>query len=63
MKRTLSNCSLISKMQDRDCPPRIVEGRCEGYQKSREDDEPCEICKRCKLCIYSEEGEEDENSN
>lgn len=30
---------------------------CIGYQKSKEDDEPCEMCKRCKWC----DGEEPES--
>ena len=44
-------------MKDKDYPPRIVEGRCEGYQKSRIDDEPCEICKECKLNMMYEDEE------
>ena len=57
MKRTLDHCGLITKMGDKDSPPKQINGKCEGYQKSCINDEPCEICKRCKLCIYNEEGE------
>jgi hypothetical protein len=50
-KRTLEHCGLITKMQEN---PRQLNGKCEGFQKSTFDDEPCEICKKCKLHIYYE---------
>ena len=56
MKRTLDHCGLITKMGDKDCPPKQTDGKCEGYQKSSTDDEPCEICKKCKLNEMYEEG-------
>lgn len=55
MKRTLDHCGLITKMGDKNCPPKQTDGKCEGYQKSSTDDEPCEICKNCKLNEMYEE--------
>lgn len=57
MKRTLDHCGLITKMGDKDSPPKQINGKCEGYQKSRIDDEPCEICKECKLNMMYEDEE------
>ena len=57
MKRTLYNCSLIKKMVNEGIgePERHYTTRV-GYQKSENDDEPCEICKNCKLnYMYGEE--------
>lgn len=44
-KRTLQNCSLIKKYGK----PEQYNGLCEGFGRSENDDEPCEICKECKL--------------
>lgn len=50
MKRTLYNCSLIKKMVAKGMgEPERHYVTCVGYQKSENDDEPCEICKKCKL--------------
>lgn len=49
-RRTLQNCRVI-----RECvrhgigTPDQRKGACEGYQRSREDDEPTAVCKRCPL--------------
>lgn len=51
MKRTLENCSLIRKLGS----VRQYDGKCEGFQRSDMDDEPCDICKECKLNVYYEE--------
>lgn len=55
MKRTLEHCGLITKMGDKDCPPKQEDGKCYGYGKSQDDDEPCEICKECKLNVFYKE--------
>ncbi len=52
MIRTLSNCSLITKMKIK---PQQKNGKCEGFAKSEYDDEPCEICKECRLNEFYEE--------
>lgn len=31
------------------------DGKCDGYQKSEGDDEPCETCKECKLNTFYED--------
>lgn len=54
MKRTLDHCGLISRMGDKECPPRQYDGKCEGYAVSRDNDEPCSICKECKLNVFYE---------
>lgn len=55
-KRTLEHCSLITKCVRAGIGrPHQLGGQCEGYQKSTDDDEPCEQCKKCKLNIYYEE--------
>lgn len=51
-KRTLENCSLIELFETR---PIQHDGKCEGFQKSYEDDGTCEICKECKLNTMYEE--------
>lgn len=51
MKRTLENCKLANKYG----APNHYDGKCEGFQKSSEDDEPCEICKECKLHLFYED--------
>ncbi|AMJ40685.1 hypothetical protein [Anaerotignum propionicum] len=45
MKRTIKNCKLSRRFGI----PNNYGGKCEGFGKSSEDDEPCEECKRCKL--------------
>lgn len=53
MQRTLENCTLIQKCVRRGIGnPEQRNGKCMGYQKSENDDEPCEICKSCKLNEY-----------
>lgn len=44
MKRTLDHCGLITKMGDKNFPPKQIDEKCEGYQKSYIDDEPCKGC-------------------
>ena len=58
MTRTIENCTLIKKcVKDGTGEPERFWNinRCEGYQKSGYDDEPCEQCKKCKYCIYRED--------
>lgn len=50
--KTIKNCSLIKKMRIK---PYEANGKCEGFQKSEFDDEPCEICKHCRFNMYIEE--------
>lgn len=54
-KRTLDHCRMITKYQDLLGRPRQQDGKCDGYQKSEDDDEPCETCKECKLNSFYEE--------
>ena len=44
-------CSLVSTYGK----PNQTDGKCDGFQKNREDDEPCEICKKCTLNTFYEE--------
>lgn len=44
-------CSLVSAYGK----PNQTDGKCDGFQKNREDDEPCEICKKCTLNTFYEE--------
>lgn len=49
-KRTLEHCSLITYCEKVGIGrPNQKNGKCDGYQRSYEDDEPCEKCSRCKL--------------
>lgn len=48
MRRTLEHCSLITLYGK----PKQYDGKCEGFQVSEEDDEPCEQCMDCKLNVY-----------
>lgn len=52
MRRTLEHCSLITKLQDK---PQQEDGKCYGFARDYDDDEPCDICMECKLNIYHEE--------
>ena len=56
MKRTLEHCSLITKYGK----PRQADGKCDGFQKSKDDDEPCDICVDCKLNTFYEPEEQEE---
>ena len=50
MQRTLENCTLIQKCVRKGIgSPEQRNGKCMGYQKSENDDEPCEFCKQCPL--------------
>ncbi len=51
-KRTLENCRLITKMGVK---PQQQDGKCDGFQKSENDDEPCNTCMECKLNTFYEE--------
>lgn len=35
--------------------PDIVEGKCQGFQRSEEDDEPSDLCRECPANIFYEE--------
>lgn len=53
---------LISRSTSEPCIIKGIEPAsdnrpCIGYQKSKEDDEPCEMCRGCKWC----DGEEPES--
>lgn len=50
-KITLENCSLIREYGK----PIQLDGKCEGFGTSKNDDEPCEICKECNLNVYYED--------
>ena len=54
MNKSLEHCGLISRMQDKENPPRQYDGKCEGYCNA-DRDEPCDECKRCKLNTAYEE--------
>lgn len=56
MIRTLENCRLVQMLGK----PIQYCGVCEGFAKSVDDDEPCEICKRCKLNNLNQEEQADE---
>lgn len=51
-KRTLEHCRLITKMGVK---PRQHDGKCDGFQKAVNNDEPCNICMKCKLNTFYEE--------
>ena len=51
-KRTLEHCSLITKMGGK---PTQMNGKCDGFQKSRDNDEPCDTCMKCKINTFYEE--------
>lgn len=53
MKRTLEHCSLITKYGK----PNLYDDKCEGFQKDKDDDEPCEQCMSCKLNVFCDESE------
>lgn len=56
-RRTLEHCGLITKCKKAGIgrPEQYSTGKCEGYQKSDIDDEPCELCKECRLQVDYEE--------
>jgi hypothetical protein len=45
MRRTLDNCKLVKRYGR----PLQYDGKCEGFAKSCDDDEPCEVCMGCPL--------------
>ena len=49
-KRTLEHCRLITEFGK----PKQTDGKCDGFQASSENDEPCEVCKRCRLNTFYE---------
>ncbi len=50
------HCEIIKQKGD---PGTDGNGKCMGFGRSEEDDEPCEPCKKCKYCTsYEEEGNE-----
>lgn len=50
-KRTLDHCKLITAFGK----PHQANGKCDGYQKTEVNDEPCETCKKCKLNTFYED--------
>ncbi|MEE1255620.1 MAG: hypothetical protein UHN47_03795 [Lachnospiraceae bacterium] len=60
-RRTLDHCSLITQcVKNGIGKPRQVNGKCDGYQKSYDDDEPCEHCGKCRLYSSYNEYNNDE---
>lgn len=58
--KTIQNCKIIKKaLGEGEGLPKVYDGRCEGYQVSQTDDEPCGPCKRCKLNIFYDDGDND----
>ncbi len=51
-KRALEHCGLITKMGAK---PRQHGGKCDGFQKDANNDEPCNICMKCRLNTFYEE--------
>lgn len=51
-KRTSENCRYVRKVGS---PGTDANGKCMGFAKSKEDDEPMEICKQCKCCTAAYE--------
>ncbi len=58
MKRTLRNCSVIKKAG---CEPHQYDGVCEGFQRSEDDDEPCQTCMNCSLHYLNAQEQEERN--
>lgn len=55
-KRTLEHCSLITQCVRAGIgKPHQANGKCDGYEKSANDDGPCEQCKKCELNTYYEQ--------
>lgn len=50
-KRTLDHCKLITAVGK----PHQANGKCDGFQKSEDNDEPCETCMNCKLNTFFED--------
>lgn len=48
----LEHCRLITEMGVK---PQQQGGKCDGFQKSANDDEPCNTCMECKLNTFYEE--------
>ena len=58
-KRTPENCKYVKRHGN---PGIDASGKCMGFAKSKEDDEPVEVCKRCKCCVAAyEDLTEEEN--
>lgn len=53
-KKTLENCRIIKERGN----PGTVNGKCIGFGRSYENDEPPEACKRCKLHYLYDDGRE-----
>lgn len=51
------HCEIIKQKGD---PGTDGNGKCMGFGRSEEDDEPCQPCKRCKHCTSYEEEAENE---
>lgn len=51
-KRTPENCGIIKRIGE---PGTDGKGKCMGFGKAWNDDEPCESCKKCKYCTSYEE--------
>lgn len=54
-KKIINNCSLIRDYHKIEGVPEIVDGKCVGYQKGTNDDEPCAKCMDCKANVWYEE--------
>lgn len=60
-EETIEDCPLIKRAEAKgEGKPKIFMDtyKCEGYQKSEINDEPCEKCKECKYYAYADEEEQ-----
>lgn len=56
-QRTQNNCRIIKNNGD---PGTDGNGKCMGFGRAWNDDEPCEACKKCRYRSGYDEEEEDE---
>jgi len=52
-RRTIKNCRLVNKYGN---PGKENNGKCPGFARSYDDDEPPETCKNCKLHWLYDDG-------
>lgn len=56
-KRTPNNCDVIKQNGNHGTDG---DGKCMGFGRAWNDDEPCEECKKCRYCTSYEEEAENE---
>lgn len=54
IEEVMELCWLIHKYKKCEGVPKIIDGKCEGYQIDENNDEPCETCKECRFNTYYE---------